>query len=69
MISINRFLIRKGFKSNDEEITILQMVELVDQWQRQVKSSLGEDNENPFLLSGDELKRTEKRRISGYYKD
>ena len=33
MKSINRFLIDKGYSGNDEEISILKMVELVDEWQ------------------------------------
>ena len=33
MKSINKFLIDKGYHSNNERITILEMVKLVDEWQ------------------------------------
>jgi len=36
--SINRFLIEKGIKSNAQKITILQMVQWVDEWQEEVKN-------------------------------
>jgi len=32
-MTINKFLINKGIKSNTEKITILQMVQWVDEWQ------------------------------------
>jgi hypothetical protein len=32
-ISIKQFLINKGFTSSGQEITILQMVNLVNEWQ------------------------------------
>lgn len=38
-ISIKRFLINKGVKSNTEQISILRMVELVDEWQALPKIS------------------------------
>ncbi len=34
--SINSFLIEKGYIKNDEQITVLKMVELVDEWQEQL---------------------------------
>ena len=34
-MTINKFLINKGVKSNTEKITILQMVQWVDEWQEQ----------------------------------
>jgi hypothetical protein len=35
--NINSFLIGKGYIKNDEQITVLKMVELVDEWQKQVQ--------------------------------
>jgi len=34
-MTINKFLMNKGVKSNAEKITILQMVQWVDEWQEQ----------------------------------
>ena len=39
MLSINKFLIEKGIKSNTEKITILQMVRWVDEWQEELKKT------------------------------
>lgn len=36
-MTINKFLINKGIKSNTEKITILQMVLWVDEWQESEK--------------------------------
>ena len=36
--SINRFLIEKGYKSNYEAVTILKMIELVDEWKAEEKN-------------------------------
>jgi len=40
MKSINRFLIKKGIKSNTQKITILQMVKWVDEWQNEIKTPM-----------------------------
>ena len=40
-MTINRFLINKGVKSNTETITILQMVKWVDEWQEQEQLRIG----------------------------
>ena len=34
-MTINKFLMNKSVKSNTEKITILQMVQWVDEWQEQ----------------------------------
>lgn len=36
MKSINRFLIERGVTNNDKEITILQMVQWVDDWHEEI---------------------------------
>ena len=39
-MTINKFLINKGIKSNTETITILQMIKWVDEWQEQEQLAL-----------------------------
>lgn len=43
-MTINKFLIDKGVSSNAYKITILQMVEWVDEWQKQERLNIALSN-------------------------
>ena len=51
-MTINKFLIDKGIKSNSEKITILQMVQWVDEWQELEQLRIGSVSDRRELLNG-----------------
>lgn len=64
MKSINRFLIEKGIRSNTEEITILQMVQWVDEWQEELKQDTGIPSDFGFTyLPADKMSSEEKEQF------